>query len=191
MLYPERACIRFPRRRAIRLPALLHKQLHSKQPRVRPLRVSWGGSRTGALGVTSLRSPRAPLPGGPGSVFTSPWSPSPPKATLLMDRRWCLVTGLFLSLAASLRALSLTCQAFGLTLFEFTTSVRLSSGCSVAQSGPALCNPTDYRVSLSFTMSRSLLKLTIIESGMPSNHLVLCHPSPPALNLSQSQGLFK
>ena len=126
--------------------------------------------------MTSLRSPRAPLPGGPGSVFTSPWSPSPPKATLLMDRRWCLVTGLFLSLAASLRALSLTCQAFGLTLFEFTTSVRLSSGCSVAQSGPALCNPTDYRVSLSFTMSRSLLKLTIIESGMPSNHLVLCHP---------------
>ena len=26
---------------------------------------------------------------------------------------------------------------------------------------------------------------------MPSNHLILCHPSPPALNLSQNQGLFQ
>ena len=31
-------------------------------------------------------------------------------------------------------------------------------------------------VSLSFTNSRSLLKLKSIESVMPSNHLVLCHP---------------
>ena len=36
----------------------------------------------------------------------------------------------------------------------------------------------DYRVSgfLSFTLSRSLLKLTSTESVMPSNHLILCHP---------------
>ena len=32
------------------------------------------------------------------------------------------------------------------------------------------------RASLSFTISWSLLKLTSIESMMPSNHLVLCHP---------------
>ena len=31
------------------------------------------------------------------------------------------------------------------------------------------------QVSLSFTSSESLLKLTSIESEMPSNHLVLCH----------------
>ena len=31
-------------------------------------------------------------------------------------------------------------------------------------------------VSLSFTISRSLLKLTSIESVMPSNRLILCHP---------------
>ena len=30
-------------------------------------------------------------------------------------------------------------------------------------------------VSLSFSMSQSLLKLTSIESVMPSNHLILCH----------------
>ena len=32
------------------------------------------------------------------------------------------------------------------------------------------------QASLSFTISRSLLKLTSIESVMPSNHLILCHP---------------
>ena len=30
-----------------------------------------------------------------------------------------------------------------------------------------------------------------IKSVMPSNHLILCRPSPPAFNLSQHQGLFK
>ena len=32
------------------------------------------------------------------------------------------------------------------------------------------------QASLSFTISRSLLKLRSIESGMPSNHLILCRP---------------
>ena len=43
---------------------------------------------------------------------------------------------------------------------------------------------------LSFTISRSLLKLKSIESLMPSNPShPLSPPSPPALNLSQCQGL--
>ena len=42
---------------------------------------------------------------------------------------------------------------------------------------------------LSITNSRSLLKLMSIESVMPSNHLILSSPSPPAFNLSQHQGL--
>ena len=33
-----------------------------------------------------------------------------------------------------------------------------------------------HQASLSFTISQSLLKLTSVESVMPSNHLVLCHP---------------
>ena len=32
------------------------------------------------------------------------------------------------------------------------------------------------QASLSFTVSQSLLKLMSIESVMPSNHLILCHP---------------
>ena len=34
------------------------------------------------------------------------------------------------------------------------------------------------------------LKLTFVESMIPFNHLILLPPSPPALNLSQHQGLF-
>ena len=46
------------------------------------------------------------------------------------------------------------------------------------------------QASLSFTISRSLLKLVSIEWVMPSNDLVLSSPSPPTFNLSQRQGLF-
>ena len=39
------------------------------------------------------------------------------------------------------------------------------------------------QASLSFTISRSLLKLMCIESVIPSNHLILCHPLlPPPSN---------
>ena len=50
--------------------------------------------------------------------------------------------------------------------------------CSVAQSCPTLCEPWTAapQASLSFTISRSLLKLMSIESMMPSNHLILCRP---------------
>ena len=48
------------------------------------------------------------------------------------------------------------------------------------------------QASLFLTISRSLLKLMPTESVMPSNHLIPCAlPSPPALNLSQHQGLFQ
>ena len=36
--------------------------------------------------------------------------------------------------------------------------------------------PAVYQSSLSFTVSRSLLKFMSVESGMPSNHLILCCP---------------
>ena len=35
-----------------------------------------------------------------------------------------------------------------------------------------------HQASLFFTISWSLLKLILIESVMPSNHLILCHPLP-------------
>ena len=47
------------------------------------------------------------------------------------------------------------------------------------------------QASLSITNSQSLLKLMPIESVMPSSHLILSSPSPPAPNPSQHQGLFQ
>ena len=46
------------------------------------------------------------------------------------------------------------------------------------------------QASVSFTIFWSLLKLTSIESVMPSNHLILSFLSPPAFSLSQNQDLF-
>ena len=46
------------------------------------------------------------------------------------------------------------------------------------------------QASLSITNCWSPPKPKSIESMMPSNHLILSSPSPPALNLNQHQGLF-
>ena len=57
-------------------------------------------------------------------------------------------------------------------------SVTLVQLSSITQSCPTLCNPMDCSTpaSLSITSSRSLFKLTFIESVMPSSHLILCCP---------------
>ena len=49
---------------------------------------------------------------------------------------------------------------------------------SVTQSCPTICRPwtATCQAFLSITNSQSLLKLISIESVMPSNHLILCHP---------------
>ena len=56
---------------------------------------------------------------------------------------------------------------------------------SVTQSCLTLCNPMDCSTPglLSITNSWSLLKLTSIESVIPSNHLILCRPLllPPSI----------
>ena len=48
-----------------------------------------------------------------------------------------------------------------------------------------------HQASLSLTVSQNLLRLMSIESVIPSKHLILSPSSPPALNLSQHQGLFQ
>ena len=49
--------------------------------------------------------------------------------------------------------------------------------CSAVKSCSTLCNPMKARQpSLSFTIFQCLLKLMSIESVMPSNDLILCHP---------------
>ena len=57
----------------------------------------------------------------------------------------------------------------------YISSVQFSS---VAQSCPTIVTPwtATHQAPLSITNCRSLLKLLSIESVMPSNHLILCHP---------------
>ena len=72
-----------------------------------------------------------------------------------------------------------------------------SSFSSVAQSCPTLCDPMNRSMpdlasitnSLSITNSQSSLRLTSIESVMPSSHLILCRPlllRPQSLPESES-----
>ena len=56
-----------------------------------------------------------------------------------------------------------------------TTVLSVQFSRSVVSDSATLWTAT-RQVSLSFTSSRSLLKLMSIESVMPSNHLILCHP---------------
>ena len=66
--------------------------------------------------------------------------------------------------------------------------------CSVAKLCLTLCDPINCSMPgfSVLSISLSLLKLMSIESVMPYNHLILCHPPYPlALNLSQHQGLFQ
>ena len=65
--------------------------------------------------------------------------------------------------------------------------IRIQFNCSVVSDSvtpwTAAC-----QASLSITSSQSLLKLMSIESWMPSNHLILCHPLllPPSIFSSES-----
>ena len=56
-----------------------------------------------------------------------------------------------------------------------SSSVQFSP---VAQLCPTLCDPMNWacQASLSITNSQSSHKLMSVESVMPSNHLILCHP---------------
>ena len=68
---------------------------------------------------------------------------------------------------------------------QWNHSVQFSS---VAQSCPTLCDPMNHS---SITSSQSSLRLTSIESVMPSSHLILCRPLlllppiPPRISLFQ------
>ena len=66
------------------------------------------------------------------------------------------------------------------------------SCCSVTKLCPPLCDLMDCSTlgSLSFTISKSLLKLVSIESMMPSNYLILCHPLLPLSSIFLSIRVF-
>ena len=78
---------------------------------------------------------------------------------------------------------ALLCRAlsFSGTLASALMSVMFSGSlccCSVAKSCLTLCDLMNcsHQASLSFTIFWSLIKLMSIESVMPSNPLILCHP---------------
>ena len=50
---------------------------------------------------------------------------------------------------------------------------------------------TACQASLAFTIPQSLLKLMSIESVMPSNHLILCHPLSSCLQSFPASGSFQ
>ena len=70
---------------------------------------------------------------------------------------------------------------FDTKIWPHPTAYRLQCWdccCSVAKSCPTLCNPwtAACQASLSITISQSWLKLTFINSVMPSTHLILSCP---------------
>ena len=67
-----------------------------------------------------------------------------------------------------------------------------SRGCSGSTLGQWPVTPWTAapQASLSFTISRSWLKLMAIESVMPSNHLLLCHPLLPLPSIFPSIRVF-
>ena len=64
--------------------------------------------------------------------------------------------------------------------------------CSVTQLCPlfATSQTAASQASLSFTVSWSLLKLMSIESVMPANHLIFCHPLLPLPSIFSSIRVF-
>ena len=69
-------------------------------------------------------------------------------------------------------------SAFWPSLYFIWGQLSLNCCCSVTKSCPTLCDPWTAvcQASLSITNSQCLLKFMPIESVMPSNHLILCHP---------------
>ena len=85
---------------------------------------------------------------------------------------------------------------YGFWLIIMNQSVQFSS---VAQSCPTLCDPwiAARQASLSITNAWSSLRLTSIESVMPSSHLILCRPLlllppvPPSIRVFSNESALR
>ena len=91
------------------------------------------------------------------------------------------------------------CSARYLYLGNVIIAIRSDHIRSVAQSCPNLCDPMNHthQASLSITNSQSSLRLTFIESVMPSSHLILCHPLlllppiPPSIRVFSKESTLR
>jgi len=75
---------------------------------------------------------------------------------------------------------------FGFCLFVFSSSVQWLSHIQLFVTPWTAVR----QASLSISNSRNLLKLLSIESVMPSNHLILCHPLLLLPSIFPSIGVF-
>ena len=82
----------------------------------------------------------------------------------------------------------------GIILWLWVQGALLGRWCcgSVSQSCPTAYNPwiAAGQASLSFTISQIVLKPMSIESVMPSNHIILCHPLLLLPSIFPSIGVF-
>ena len=87
-------------------------------------------------------------------------------------------------------------EALGLQFWPPEPTPQFSS---VAQSCPTLCDPMNHSMPgpPSITNSQSSLRLTSIESVMPSSHLILCHPLlllppiPPSITVFSNESTLR
>ena len=75
------------------------------------------------------------------------------------------------------------------SFLQWKAESRWLFSCSV-MSDSATSWTAARQASLSFTISRSLFRLMSIESVMPSNHLILCHPLLLLPSIFPSIGVF-
>ena len=128
------------------------------------MRWGWGGLLEK---VRPRGSVLTSLPGDPNaglSLRTTTWELDPEPSFPL----WYL----FWTISSSAIALNALCVQFSHSVVSDSLQppIEQHSKCSAA------CQTAACQASLSIINSRSLLKLMSIESVMPSNHLVLCHP---------------
>ena len=103
----------------------------------------------------------------------------------------CIQRHAFVFYCSTLRFRESTCciQHCGLQFYAFLCCICC---CSVTQLCPTLCDPMDCSTPGFLVLHcQNLFKLKSIESMMPSHHLILFSPSPPALYLSQHLGLYQ
>ena len=97
----------------------------------------------------------------------------------IMRKCWPCKSGVYVCVCVCVCVCTLVSVWFLENSRSFNTIFSSVQFRSVTQSCPTLCNPMNCaarQASLSITNSRSSLKLTSIESVMPSSHLILCRP---------------
>ena len=124
-------------------------------------------------------------------LYSSAWSGSFFLfSSSLVEFSWCFSIFFLVQLTLSLlilmnlylvNYLSFSLVSGLLSVFQWRSvllSSHFSQFSSAVQSCPMLCNSMTAacQASLSITNSRSLFRLMSFESGMTSNHLILCHP---------------